>query len=313
MQKLQEAFEAGYVSGVATSLESLVQVVHNQDGLIGKSPGVFQLVIPAELVEETLNELLPFCMEGDIIIDHGNSNFKDSRRRADSLLSWAYRILTVVLVVVFTVWSVDTVLWLAVQILQYPLALQSLGHSHQVSAEFSRTDPLSHETSAEHGWLHCGPPGAGHFVKMVHNGIEYGIMQAYAEGFNILHEANSGSDYIKEGDAEVAPMENPEDYCYDIDCAEVAELWRRGSVVGSWLLDLTADVFRGDRELSKFDGGVSDSGEGRWTVHAAVDLGVPAPVISSALWARFESRRLGAFTAKVLNGMRAMFGGHDVR
>ena len=228
------------------------------------------------------------------------------------LLSWAYRILTVVLVVVFTVWSVDTVLWLAVQILQYPLALQSLGHSHQVSAE-PRTDPLSHETSAEHGWLHCGPPGAGHFVKMVHNGIEYGIMQAYAEGFNILHEANSGSDYIKEGDAEVAPMENPEDYCYDIDCAEVAELWRRGSVVGSWLLDLTADVFRGDRELSKFDGGVSDSGEGRWTVHAAVDLGVPAPVISSALWARFESRRLGAFTAKVLNGMRAMFGGHDVR
>ena len=124
---------------------------------------------------------------------------------------------------------------------------------------------------------------------------------------------NAGSAYVKEGDAEVAPMENPEDYCYDIDCAEVAELWRRGSVVGSWLLDLTADVFRGDRELSKFDGGVSDSGEGRWTVHAAVDLGVPAPVISSALWARFESRRLGAFTAKVLNGMRAMFGGHDVR
>jgi len=148
---------------------------------------------------------------------------------------------------------------------------------------------------------------------MVHNGVEYGIMQAYAEGFNILHEANAGSAYVKEGDAEVAPMENPEDYCYDINCAEVAELWRRGSVVGSWLLDLTADVLRHDRELSKFDGGVSDSGEGRWTVHAAVDLGVPSPVISSALWSRFESRRLGAFAAKVLNGMRAMFGGHDVR
>ena len=153
-----------------------------------------------------------------------------------------------------------------------------------------RTNPHSRATSAEYGWLHCGPAGAGHFVKMVHNGVEYGIMQAYAEGFNILNEANAGSKYVKEGDAEVAPMENPEDYQYDIDCAEVAELWRRGSVIGSWLLDLTADVFRNDRSLSKFDGGVSDSGEGRWTVHAAVDLGVPAPVISSALYERFGSR-----------------------
>ena len=126
-------------------------------------------------------------------------------------------------------------------------------------------------------------------------------------------KANAGAKYVKEGDAEVAPMENPADYCYNIDCAEVAELWRRGSVVGSWLLDLTADVFRSDRELDAFSGGVSDSGEGRWTVHAAVDLGVPAPVISSALYERFNSRRLGAFAAKVLNGMRFMFGGHHVR
>tara|TARA_R100000278_G_scaffold1584_3_gene3171 strand:- start:8 stop:619 length:612 start_codon:yes stop_codon:yes gene_type:complete len=176
-----------------------------------------------------------------------------------------------------------------------------------------RTDPTSRATSAEYGWLHCGPPGAGHFVKMVHNGVEYGIMQAYAEGFNILHEADAGAAYVKEGDAEVAPMENPKDYCYDIDVAEVAELWRRGSVVGSWLLDLTADVLRSDRELSKFGGGVSDSGEGRWTVHAAVDLGVPAPVISTALFERFGSRRLGEFANKVLNGMRFMFGGHNVR
>ena len=155
--------------------------------------------------------------------------------------------------------------------------------------------------------------GAGHFVKMVHNGIEYGIMQAYAEGFNILHEANAGSKYVKEGDAEVAPMDNPEDYCYDIDVPEVAELWRRGSVVGSWLLDLTADVLRHDPKLSKFDGGVSDSGEGRWTLHAAVDLGVPTPVISAALFERFNSRRLGEFGNKILNGMRYMFGGHHVR
>ena len=131
-----------------------------------------------------------------------------------------------------------------------------------------RTQPDDYYTPAEQGWLHCGGPGAGHFVKMVHNGIEYGIMQAYAEGFNILHEANAGSKYVKEGDAEVAPMDCPQDYMYDIDVAEVAELWRRGSVVGSWLLDLTADVLRSDRELSKFDGGVSDSGEGRWTVHS---------------------------------------------
>ena len=311
--KAQEAYEAGYVSGVATNLESLVQVVHDQPGIIGKSPGVFQLVIPAELVEETLNELLPFCMEGDIIIDHGNSNFKDSRRRADRLAKLGISYL-------------DCGTSGGVYGLERGYCLMVGGGSGAVSscsAIFNalapgvtaapRTNEGSYLTQAESGWLHCGGPGAGHFVKMVHNGIEYGIMQAYAEGFNILHEANAGSAYVKEGDAEVAPMENPEDYCYDIDCAEVAELWRRGSVVGSWLLDLTATVLRSDRELSKYDGGVSDSGEGRWTVHTAVDLGVPAPVISSALWSRFESRRLGAFASKVLNGMRAMFGGHDVR
>jgi 6-phosphogluconate dehydrogenase len=180
-------------------------------------------------------------------------------------------------------------------------------------ASAPRTNPYSHATSAEYGWLHCGGPGAGHFVKMVHNGVEYGIMQAYAEGFNILKNADLGSNYIREGDAEVAPMSDPENYQYDIEVAEVAELWRRGSVVGSWLLDLTADVLRSDSELGKFDGGVSDSGEGRWTVNAAVDLGVPAPVISSALYERFNSRRLGDFANKILNGMRYMFGGHHVR
>jgi 6-phosphogluconate dehydrogenase len=177
----------------------------------------------------------------------------------------------------------------------------------------ARTDPYTRATSAEYGWLHCGGPGAGHFVKMVHNGVEYGIMQAYAEGFNILHHGNLGSKYVKEGDAEVAPMENPADYQYDIDTVEVAELWRRGSVVGSWLLDLTADVMRHDPKLDKFDGGVSDSGEGRWTLHSAVDLGVPTPVISAALFERFNSRRLGEYGNKILNGMRYMFGGHHVR
>ena len=316
MQKAQEQFEKGYISGCTTSLESLVQVVHNGTGVLtetARTPGIFMMVVPAETVEDTLNELLSFCVEGDIIIDHGNSNFKDSRRRAERLskLGISY---------------IDCGTSGGVYGLERGYCLMVGGANTAVSAcspifralapgigSASRTDPLSYETSAEHGWLHCGPPGAGHFVKMVHNGVEYGIMQAYAEGFNILHEANAGAAYVAAGDAEVAPMDNPEDYCYDIDVSEVAELWRRGSVVGSWLLDLTADVLRGDRELSKFDGGVSDSGEGRWTVHAAVDLGVPAPVISDALYARFESRRLGKFANKVLNGMRAMFGGHDVR
>ena len=321
-KKAEEQFEKGYISGCTTSIQSLVQVVRETKVLYGeksgetvvaKNPAVFMMVVPAELVEDTLNELLPLCVEGDIIIDHGNSNFKDSRRRAERLSKLGIQ-------------YIDCGTSGGVYGLERGYCLMVGGANTAVSVcapifralapgigSASRTDPLSYETSAEHGWLHCGPPGAGHFVKMVHNGVEYGIMQAYAEGFNILHEANAGAAYVAAGDAEVAPMDNPEDYCYDIDVSEVAECWRRGSVVGSWLLDLTADVLRHDRELSKFDGGVSDSGEGRWTVHAAVDLGVPAPVISSALWARFESRRLGAFTAKVLNGMRAMFGGHDVR
>jgi len=316
-KKACEQYEKGYISGCTTSLESLVQVVHNGVGTLTndvvKSPGIFMMVVPAETVEDTLNELLQFCVEGDIIIDHGNSNFKDSRRRAERLSKLGIQ-------------YIDCGTSGGVYGLERGYCLMVGGTNTAVSVcspifralapgigGAPRTDALSHETSAEHGWLHCGPPGAGHFVKMVHNGVEYGIMQAYAEGFNILHEANAGSKYVKEGDAEVAPMENPADYQYDIDCAEVAELWRRGSVVGSWLLDLTADVLRSDRELSKFDGGVSDSGEGRWTVHSAVDLGVPAPVITTALYSRFESRRLGRFANKILNGMRAMFGGHDVR
>jgi len=305
--KAQEAFEKGYVDGVTVDIASLCTTVKE------RGPGIFMMVVPAETVEDTLNELLRYCGEGDIIIDHGNSNFKDSRRRALRLeklgiqyidcgtsggvygLERGYCLM---------VGGSDTAVSIAAPI--FRALAPGIGSA-------SRTDPMSRATSAEYGWLHCGGPGAGHFVKMVHNGVEYGIMQAYAEGFNILHEADLGSFYVKEGDAEVAPMENPEDYQYDIDVAEVAELWRRGSVVGSWLLDLTADVLRSDRELSKFDGGVSDSGEGRWTVHAAVDLGVPAPVITTALYERFGSRKLGRFANRVLNGMRAMFGGHDVR
>ena len=310
--KAKQLQEDGGISEAVDSLETLVRVVR-KDKLAGEVPGIFQLVIPAELVEDTINELLPLLGDGDIVIDHGNSNFKDSRRRAIQLEKYGIQYL-------------DCGTSGGVYGLERGFCLMVGGADHAVSAcapifralapgisAAPRTDPLSYATSAEYGWLHCGPAGAGHFVKMVHNGVEYGIMQAYAEGFNILYEANAGAKYTKEGDAEVAPMADPENYQYDIDVSEVAELWRRGSVVGSWLLDLTANVLRRDRELSKFDGGVSDSGEGRWTVHSAVDLGVPAPVITTALFSRFESRRLGRFANKVLNGMRAMFGGHDVR
>tara|TARA_B100001094_G_scaffold269845_1_gene274346 strand:+ start:9988 stop:11052 length:1065 start_codon:yes stop_codon:yes gene_type:complete len=321
-EKAEEQYEKGYVSGCTTSLKGLVKVVRESKSIYGeksgetviaKSPAILMMVVPAETVEDTLNELLQFCVEGDIIIDHGNSNFKDSRKRAERLAKLGIQYIDCG--TSGGVYGLDRGYCLMVggavgAVSSCRPIFDTLSSGIQAAP---RTDDQSWVSPAEQGWLHCGPPGAGHFVKMVHNGIEYGIMQAYAEGFNILHEANAGSAYIKEGDAEVAPMENPADYQYDINVAEVAECWRRGSVVGSWLLDLTADVLRSDRELSKFDGGVSDSGEGRWTVHSAVDLGVPAPVISSALYSRFESRRLGKFANKVLNGMRAMFGGHDVR
>ena len=307
-EKAQEAYENGYVDGVTTDVQTLVQTVKSG------GPGIFMMVVPAENVEGTINELLQSgCTEGDIIIDHGNSNFKDSRRRALRLEKLGIQ-------------YIDCGTSGGVYGFERGYCLMVGGSNTAVSvaspifralapgiASAPRTDPYSHATSAEYGWLHCGGPGAGHFVKMVHNGVEYGIMQAYAEGFNILKNADLGSNYIREGDAEVAPMSDPENYQYDIDVAEVAELWRRGSVVGSWLLDLTADVLRSDSELGKFDGGVSDSGEGRWTVNAAVDLGVPAPVISTALYERFNSRRLGDFANKILNGMRYMFGGHHVR
>ena len=165
---------------------------------------------------------------------------------------------------------------------------------------------------AERGWLHCGPSGAGHFVKMVHNGIEYGLMAAYAEGLNVLAKAGVGS-ATHAADAETAPLDHPEYYQYDIDLAAVTEVWRRGSVVASWLLDLTAQALHDDPELAQYGGHVSDSGEGRWTLHAAIDEGVPVPVLSSALFERFSSRGRSDVADKVLSAMRAGFGGHTER
>ena len=310
--KANESFENGYVDGITTDIENLVKVV-KQKKYGGHQPGIFQMVVPAENVEETINELLRFCSEGDIIIDHGNSNFKDSRKRAERLAKLGIQYIDCG--TSGGVYGLDRGYCLMVgggntAVATCAKIFNALSSGINAAP---RTQFDSDITSAEYGWLHCGGPGAGHFVKMVHNGIEYGIMQAYAEGFNILHSGNLGSLYVREGDAEVAPMSDPENYCYDIDVAEVAELWRRGSVIGSWLLDLTANVLRNDGELKQFSGGVSDSGEGRWTVSAAVDLGVPAPVITTALYERFNSRNLCTFASKILNGMRFMFGGHHVR
>ena len=249
-KKAEEQYEAGYISGCTTSLESLAQVLHNYKAVSNKKPAVFMMVVPAETVEETINDLLRHCSEGDIIIDHGNSNFKDSRRRAERLAKLGIQ-------------YIDCGTSGGVYGLERGYCLMVGGGDTAVAAcapifnalspgisAAERTQPDDFVRQSELGWLHCGGPGAGHFVKMVHNGIEYGIMQAYAEGFNILHSGNLGSLYVRGGDAEVAPMDCPEDYCYDINVAEVAELWRRGSVVGSWLLDLTADVLRRDRELA---------------------------------------------------------------
>jgi len=218
-EKAQEAYEKGFVDGVTTTIQNLVQVVkQNKNGRT--QPGIFQMVVPAETVEETINELLRFCSEGDIIIDHGNSNFKDSRKRAERLAKLGIQ-------------YIDCGTSGGVYGLDRGYCLMVGGGNTAVStckgifdalapgiAAAPRTRDGSYVTSAEHGWLHCGGPGAGHFVKMVHNGIEYGIMQAYAEGFNILKNANLGAQYVREGDAEVAPMADPESYCYDIDVAD---------------------------------------------------------------------------------------------
>jgi len=163
--------------------------------------------------------------------------------------------------------------------------------------------------TAQHGYLHCGPNGAGHFVKMVHNGIEYGLMGAYAEGMNILRNANTGK-RARDADAETTPMRNPEHYQYDFDLPQIVEMWRRGSVIESWLLDLTATALTGDPDLKDYAGTVSDSGEGRWTINAAIDEAVPAPILSAALFARFDSRQGGDYANKVLSAMRHQFGGH---
>ncbi len=300
----QAAVDAQAKNGIAgtTSLPDFVKQL--------SKPRLIWLMVPAGAVDPVLKSLVPLLATGDIIVDGGNSYYHDDIRRAQELKTKGIHYVDVG--VSGGVWGLER------------------GYCHMIGGEpdvVRRLDPVFHAlapgvgeaartpgaagdpSTAEQGYLHCGPNGAGHFVKMVHNGIEYGLMAAYAEGFNILKHANIGLK-TEAADAETTPLRNPEHYKYDIDIAQVAEVWRRGSVVASWLLDLTASALRKSPELKDFAGRVSDSGEGRWTLQAAIDESVPAPVISAALFSRFSSRGEDDYADRLLSALRFEFGGH---
>jgi 6-phosphogluconate dehydrogenase len=274
-------------------------------------PRAVWVMVPAgEITEKSVHEVAEVLEKGDAIIDGGNSYYRDDIRRAEEFAERGIDYIDVG--TSGGVFGLDRGFCLmiggpeaAVKRLDPIFSTIAPGVD---SAE--RTPGREGEPGpAENGYLHCGPSGAGHFVKMVHNGIEYGVMAAYAEGLNILRNANAGK-VGREADAETAPLEHPEYYQYDIDIPEVAEVWRRGSVIGSWLLDLTAAALAESPDLADFEGRVSDSGEGRWTSIAAIEEGVPAGVLTTALYERFASRDLDDFADKVLSAMRKQFGGH---
>ena len=269
-------------------------------------------MVPAgEITESTVKAIAAELEAGDVVIDGGNSYYRDDIRRAGELRRARHRL--------HRLRHQRRRLRPRARLLpddRRPRrgrrrgSTRSSRRSRPGSTAAERTPGRDGEpTPAEQGYLHCGPNGAGHFVKMVHNGIEYGVMAAYAEGLNVLANADAGSDE-REEDAETAPLDHPEFYRYEIDVPEVAEVWRRGSVIGSWLLDLTAAALRESPGLEEFDGRVSDSGEGRWTSVAAIEEGVPTPVLTTALYERFASRDLDDFANRVLSAMRKQFGGH---
>jgi 6-phosphogluconate dehydrogenase len=269
------------------------------------------MMVPAAVVEKTLADLSQRFEPGDILVDGGNSYYVDDLRRAKMLR--AKGIHYVDSGTSGGVWGLER--GFCQMIGGEPEVVR---HLDPIFATLAPPIDSAPRTSgrqkaapgtAEHGYLHCGPNGAGHFVKMVHNGIEYGLMAAYAEGMNILRQANVGK-RTQAADAETTPLREPELYQYDFNLADIAEVWRRGSVIASWLLDLTADALAGDPQLAKFAGRVSDSGEGRWTIDAAIDEGVPAPVLTAALYERFSSRGAADFADKMLSAMRYEFGGH---
>jgi len=279
----------------ATGTASLAEFVKKLE-----KPRAIWLMVPAAVVDKTIADLLPLLDAGDILIDGGNSYYIDDIRRAKELTS--KRIHYVDRGYCMMIGGENDVV-------------------HRLDPIFAALAPGMGDVprtpgrdkiggTAEQGYLHCGQNGAGHFVKMVHNGIEYGIMAAYAEGLSILRSANVGKQENAAADAETTPLRNPEEYQYDLNLRDVTEVWRRGSVIASWLLDLTASSLVQDSNLSKFAGRVSDSGEGRWTIKAAIDEAVPAPVLTASLYERFSSRGNADFADKLLSAMRFQFGGH---
>jgi 6-phosphogluconate dehydrogenase len=269
------------------------------------------LMVPAGVTGHVVDEVAAALDEGDLIIDGGNSNYRDDIARATALATHGIKFVDCG--TSGGVWGLDRGYCLMIGADDDAFThLEPIFRALAPGVDAATRTPgrTGEPAPEEHGYVHCGSPGAGHFVKMVHNGIEYAVMAAYAEGLNVLHHADAGVHGTAEFDAETAPLRNPELYQYQIDLAAVSEVWRRGSVIASWLLDLTATALHASPELAQFQGRVSDSGEGRWTVEAAVDEGVPVPLISAALFDRFSSRGAAEFADRVLSAMRSQFGGH---
>lgn len=286
----------------ATSMQDFVDKL--------SQPRAAWMMVPAAVVDQTLDELAPLMESGDIIVDGGNSYYRDDVARAGRLQPRGIDYVDVG--TSGGVWGLERGFCQMIggpdrAVRHLDAVFASLAPAVESAPRTPGRDKIGGTT--EHGYLHCGPNGAGHFVKMVHNGVEYGVMAAYAEGLNILRNANVGTT-TQDVDAETTPLRDPKFYKYDLNIADIAELWRRGSVIGSWLLDLLALALFEDPQLEKFEGRVSDSGEGRWTIMAAVDEGVPAHVLSAALYERFGSRGNDEFADKLLSAMRYEFGGH---